>query len=168
MLKPTSLIMGAGLGHDVACMTDGRFSGGCVFALLYYKPSSLIIPQYSSAGATDSASDTWCQRRRSEDRSRSSKMEMSSPSTLSRTRSSYTFLPRSWQRDAPRGRRPRSRPAQARCTNTSRTSKTLVMDVSLTRRYAILSLHLVRATTRIAKVQHVYKPELIDKTNIRR
>ncbi|KAI9456156.1 dihydroxy-acid dehydratase [Russula earlei] len=28
MLKPTSLIMGAGLGHDVACVTDGRFSGG--------------------------------------------------------------------------------------------------------------------------------------------
>ncbi|KAJ7134664.1 dihydroxy-acid/6-phosphogluconate dehydratase [Mycena epipterygia] len=28
MLKPTSLIMGAGLGQDVACMTDGRFSGG--------------------------------------------------------------------------------------------------------------------------------------------
>jgi dihydroxy-acid dehydratase len=28
MLKPTSLIMGAGLGHDVACITDGRFSGG--------------------------------------------------------------------------------------------------------------------------------------------
>ena len=30
MLKPTSLIMGAGLGHDVACLTDGRFSGGLV------------------------------------------------------------------------------------------------------------------------------------------
>jgi dihydroxy-acid dehydratase len=28
MLKPTSLIMGAGLGYDVACVTDGRFSGG--------------------------------------------------------------------------------------------------------------------------------------------
>ncbi|KAG8930583.1 hypothetical protein FRC02_004004 [Tulasnella sp. 418] len=28
MLKPTSLIMGAGLGKDVACLTDGRFSGG--------------------------------------------------------------------------------------------------------------------------------------------
>jgi dihydroxy-acid dehydratase len=28
MLKPTSLIMGAGLGQDVACLTDGRFSGG--------------------------------------------------------------------------------------------------------------------------------------------
>ena len=35
MLKPTSLIMGAGLGLDVACLTDGRFSGGFVgiFAL---------------------------------------------------------------------------------------------------------------------------------------
>lgn len=31
MLKPTSLIMGAGLGQDVACLTDGRFSGGWVF-----------------------------------------------------------------------------------------------------------------------------------------
>ena len=30
MLKPTSLIMGAGLGYDVACLTDGRFSGGSV------------------------------------------------------------------------------------------------------------------------------------------
>jgi hypothetical protein len=30
MLKPTSLIMGAGLGQDVACLTDGRFSGGFV------------------------------------------------------------------------------------------------------------------------------------------
>ncbi|EJD50886.1 dihydroxy-acid dehydratase [Auricularia subglabra TFB-10046 SS5] len=28
MLKPTSLIMGAGLGEDVAFVTDGRFSGG--------------------------------------------------------------------------------------------------------------------------------------------
>lgn len=28
MLKPTSLIMGAGLGQDAACVTDGRFSGG--------------------------------------------------------------------------------------------------------------------------------------------
>lgn len=28
MLKPTSEIMGAGFGHDVAFITDGRFSGG--------------------------------------------------------------------------------------------------------------------------------------------
>jgi dihydroxy-acid dehydratase len=30
MLKPTSLVMGAGLGYDVAFVTDGRFSGGYV------------------------------------------------------------------------------------------------------------------------------------------
>ena len=41
MLKPTSLIMGAGLGHDVACLTDGRFSGGYVLPLL-------LAPQRSS------------------------------------------------------------------------------------------------------------------------
>jgi hypothetical protein len=35
MLKPTSLIMGAGLGLDVACLTDGRFSGGYVACLLF-------------------------------------------------------------------------------------------------------------------------------------
>jgi dihydroxy-acid dehydratase len=35
MLKPTSLIMGAGLGHDVACLTDGRFSGGYVLERTY-------------------------------------------------------------------------------------------------------------------------------------
>jgi len=28
MLKPTSLVMGAGLGQEVALITDGRFSGG--------------------------------------------------------------------------------------------------------------------------------------------
>tara|TARA_B100000925_G_scaffold244331_1_gene194138 strand:- start:305 stop:655 length:351 start_codon:yes stop_codon:yes gene_type:complete len=28
MLKPTAAIMGAGLGNDVALITDGRFSGG--------------------------------------------------------------------------------------------------------------------------------------------
>lgn len=28
MLKPSSAIMGAGLGRDVALLTDGRFSGG--------------------------------------------------------------------------------------------------------------------------------------------
>jgi dihydroxy-acid dehydratase len=28
MLKPTSLVIGAGLGNDVALITDGRFSGG--------------------------------------------------------------------------------------------------------------------------------------------
>ena len=32
MLKPTSAVMGAGLGKDVAFLTDGRFSG---YQLLY-------------------------------------------------------------------------------------------------------------------------------------
>ena len=28
MLNPTAIVMGAGLGQDVALITDGRFSGG--------------------------------------------------------------------------------------------------------------------------------------------
>ena len=28
MLKPTSAVIGSGLGKDVALITDGRFSGG--------------------------------------------------------------------------------------------------------------------------------------------
>lgn len=28
MLKTTSMVIGAGLGQDAACVTDGRFSGG--------------------------------------------------------------------------------------------------------------------------------------------
>ncbi|KAI6022307.1 hypothetical protein BKA83DRAFT_4277437 [Pisolithus microcarpus] len=33
MLKPTSLIMGAGLGKDIACLRDGRFSRGNVISV---------------------------------------------------------------------------------------------------------------------------------------
>lgn len=48
MLKPTSLIMGAGLGQDVACLTDGRFSGGYVTYLfldiLPISDSSFLFP----------------------------------------------------------------------------------------------------------------------------
>lgn len=43
MLKPTSLIMGAGLGQDVACLTDGRFSGGYVTYLLLSSYRFLIL-----------------------------------------------------------------------------------------------------------------------------
>jgi dihydroxy-acid dehydratase len=42
MLKPTSLIMGAGLGKDVACLTDGRFSGGCVFPIITHVSVTLL------------------------------------------------------------------------------------------------------------------------------
>jgi dihydroxy-acid dehydratase len=38
MLKPTSAIMGAGLGKSVALITDGRFSGGSMVLLLVTLP----------------------------------------------------------------------------------------------------------------------------------
>lgn len=41
MLKPTSLIIGAGLSLDVACLTDGRFSGGYVDPFLL--PSHTLV-----------------------------------------------------------------------------------------------------------------------------
>jgi len=45
MLKPTSLIMGAGLGHDVACLTDGRFSGGSHGFVVGH-----VVPEAQSGG----------------------------------------------------------------------------------------------------------------------
>jgi dihydroxy-acid dehydratase len=43
MLKPTSLIMGAGLGQSVALITDGRFSGGTHgFVVGHITPESFI------------------------------------------------------------------------------------------------------------------------------
>ena len=54
MLKPTSLIMGAGLGQDVACVTDGRFSGG--YATLTQPPEcvSLTLPIFLCEALTGS------------------------------------------------------------------------------------------------------------------
>ena len=37
--------MGAGLGQDVACLTDGRFSGGCVTYYLLF----VIVPTSNSS-----------------------------------------------------------------------------------------------------------------------
>ncbi|KAF8903134.1 dihydroxy-acid/6-phosphogluconate dehydratase [Gymnopilus junonius] len=42
MLKPTGLIMGAGLGQDVACLTDGRFSGGSHGFVIGGRPIALV------------------------------------------------------------------------------------------------------------------------------
>ncbi|KAI7943905.1 hypothetical protein MJO28_011433 [Puccinia striiformis f. sp. tritici] len=43
MLKPSSMIMGAGLGNDVACLTDSRFSGGYsqlhIFNFSFHNPT---------------------------------------------------------------------------------------------------------------------------------
>ena len=46
MLKPTSLIMGAGLGKSVALITDGRFSGGTHGFVVGH-----ITPEAQSGGA---------------------------------------------------------------------------------------------------------------------
>ena len=44
MLTPTSAIMGAGLGKDVALITDGRFSGGSHgFIIGHVTPEAQVI-----------------------------------------------------------------------------------------------------------------------------
>lgn len=45
MLKPSSAIMGAGLGQDVALLTDGRFSGGSHGFLIGH-----IVPEAQAGG----------------------------------------------------------------------------------------------------------------------
>src|SRR5437868_14656700 len=45
MLKPSSVIMGAGLGNDVALITDGRFSGGSHGFLIGH-----IVPEAQEGG----------------------------------------------------------------------------------------------------------------------
>jgi dihydroxy-acid dehydratase len=45
MLKPSSAIMGAGLGKDVALITDGRFSGGSHGFLIRH-----IVPEAQEGG----------------------------------------------------------------------------------------------------------------------
>jgi dihydroxy-acid dehydratase len=45
MLKPSSAIMGAGLGKDVALITDGRFSGGSHGFLIGH-----IVPEAQEGG----------------------------------------------------------------------------------------------------------------------
>jgi dihydroxy-acid dehydratase len=45
MLKPSSAIMGAGLGHDCALITDGRFSGGSHGFLIGH-----IVPEAQEGG----------------------------------------------------------------------------------------------------------------------
>jgi len=48
MLTPTSAIMGAGLGKDVALITDGRFSGGSHgFIIGHCTPEAQVSELYS-------------------------------------------------------------------------------------------------------------------------
>ena len=49
MLTPTSAIMGAGLGNDVAMVTDGRFSGGSHgFIIGHVTPEAQVLIRPSS------------------------------------------------------------------------------------------------------------------------
>src|SRR5271169_1981162 len=56
MLKPSSALMGAGLGQDVALLTDGRFSGGSHGFLIGLFPvktvlmSGHIVPEAQAGG----------------------------------------------------------------------------------------------------------------------
>ena len=59
MLTPTSVLMGAGLGADVALITDGRFSGGSHGFLIGH-----VTPE-AQEGGTDCADR---RRRRDHDR----------------------------------------------------------------------------------------------------
>jgi len=45
MLKPSSVIMGAGKGHDIALITDGRFSGGSHGFLIGH-----VVPEAQEGG----------------------------------------------------------------------------------------------------------------------
>jgi dihydroxyacid dehydratase/phosphogluconate dehydratase len=49
MLKPTSLIMGAGLGYDVASLTDGRFSGGYALSFFLLAFGSMLMLRWQIA-----------------------------------------------------------------------------------------------------------------------
>ena len=67
MLTPTSAIMGAGLGSDVALLTDGRFSGGSHGFIVGH-----ITPEAQTAGRS----------RWSKPATRSSSTPKPTPSTL--------------------------------------------------------------------------------------
>ncbi len=53
MLKPSSAIMGAGLGKDVALITDGRFSGGSHGFLIGRNIPSCVLPFIVQHNVTD-------------------------------------------------------------------------------------------------------------------
>ena len=60
MLTPTSAIMGAGLGADVALITDGRFSGGSHgFIIGHVTPEAQVslaqVHDSSTAGVSQTA-----------------------------------------------------------------------------------------------------------------
>ena len=96
MLTPTSAIMGAGLGKDVALITDGRFSGGSHGFLVGH-----IAPEAQDGGPIALV--------RNGDRITIDAVQMSSPSTFRTTNS---------PRAGKNGKRRLLRPIEARWPNT--------------------------------------------------
>ena len=91
MLTPTSAIMGAGLGKDVALLTDGRFSGGSHGFIIGH-----ITPEAQDGGPIAFVRDG--------DRITSTPTPASSASASTTQR---------WRGARPRGRRRRPRPPAA-------------------------------------------------------
>ena len=99
MLTPTSAIMGAGLGKDVALITDGRFSGGSHGFIVGH-----ITPEAQEGGPIALVRD-------------GDTITIDAAQEPARRRSDRRA---NWPPAAPPGkRRPTKRPA-ARCTSTSR------------------------------------------------
>lgn len=133
MLSPTSVIMGAGLGQDVALLTDGRFSGGSHgFIIGHISPEAQVggpialvqvrcLPREGSRACRRPSSRRLahpapsvppaCVRGR---------MGTPSPSTPKPARLSWKWTTPNSNDDAPLGRRRPSRPTRAPSTNTSR------------------------------------------------
>ena len=99
MLTPTSAIMGAGLGKDVALITDGRFSGG----------SHGFIVGHVTPEARKAARSRWCAP------------ATRSPSTRRRTRSRCTSATRTWSSRKKAWKMPPTRRPAARWRNTFET-----------------------------------------------
>jgi dihydroxy-acid dehydratase len=96
MLTPTSAIMGAGLGADVALITDGRFPAAATGSSLGTSP-----PRPRTV-----APSPWCVT------------GSRSPSTPARTPSRWRCPKMKWPGGGRCGQRPRSRPTAGRCANT--------------------------------------------------
>ena len=100
MLTPTSAIMGAGLGKDVALITDGRFSGGSHGFIVGH-----VTPEAQEGGPIALVQD-------------GDRITIDAEQERDRRRSSPTP---NWPAAQRRGKPRPTRPPAARSTSTSRT-----------------------------------------------
>ena len=100
MLTPTSAIMGAGLGKDVALITDGRFSGGSHGFIVGH-----VTPEAQEGGAIALVQD-------------GDRITIDADDEPDRR---ATLAPTNWPAAAPPGKRRPTKSPAARSTSTSRT-----------------------------------------------